>query len=114
MRLDDASFDGELIALTPEGSDDFGLLQKVISGTAKAPLRYLLFDLPSLAGSDFAATRLEDSKDLLAELLEGADPVLALSQHIVGLGAEVFVASKRQCMEGIVSKQLDEFGSGTV
>ncbi|MDQ2702661.1 MAG: DNA ligase D [Pseudomonadota bacterium] len=106
MRLDDASFDGELIALTPEGSDDFGLLQKVISGTAKAPLRYLLFDLPSLAGSDLAATRLEDRKALLAELLEGADPVLALSQHIVGHGAEVFAASKRQGMEGIVSKQL--------
>src|SRR5690606_4859341 len=79
---------------------------KVISGTAKAPLRYLLFDLPSLAGSDLAATRLEDRKALLADLLEGADPVLALSQHIVGHGAEVFAASKRQGMEGIVSKQL--------
>ncbi|MDG6349019.1 DNA ligase D [Luteimonas sp. 8-5] len=106
MRLDDASFDGELVALTPKGNDDFGLLQKVISGTAKAPLRYLLFDLPSLAGSDLAATRLEDRKALLADLLDGADPVLALSQHIVGHGAQVFAASKRQGMEGIVSKQL--------
>src|SRR5690606_15576419 len=25
MRLDDASFDGELVALTPKGNDDFGL-----------------------------------------------------------------------------------------
>ena len=106
MRLDDASFDGELIALTPKGNDDFGLLQKVISGTAKAPLRYLVFDLPSLAGSDLTGTRLEDRKALLAALLEGADPMLALSQHIVGHGAEVFAASKRQGMEGIVSKQL--------
>ena len=107
MGLDDASFDGELIALTPNGNDDFGLLQKVISGNSNAPLRCMLFDLPSLAGYDLGATRLEDRKALLADLLQGAAPVLAFSQHIVGHGAEVFAASKRQGMEGIVSKRLD-------
>lgn len=107
MRLDDASFDGELIALTPQSNDDFGLLQKVISGNSNAPLRCMLFDLPSLAGHDLAATRLQDRKALLADLLQGAAPILALSQHIVGHGAEVFAASKRQGMEGIVSKRLD-------
>jgi bifunctional non-homologous end joining protein LigD len=107
MGLDDASFDGELIALTPQGNDDFGLLQKVISGNSNAPLRGMLFDLPSLAGHDLTAVRLEDRKALLADLLQGAAPILALSQHIVGHGAEVFSASKRQGMEGIVSKRLD-------
>lgn len=103
----DATFDGELVALTPQGNDDFGLLQKVISGNSNAPLRCMLFDLPSLGGHDLARTALEDRKALLGELLEGAAPVLALSQHIVGHGAEVFAASKRQGMEGIVSKRLD-------
>ncbi len=107
MGLDDASFDGELIALTPQGNDDFGLLQKVISGNSNAPLRCMLFDLPSLAGHDLAATPLRERKALLADLLQGAAPVLALSQHIAGHGAEVFAASKRQGMEGIVSKRLD-------
>jgi bifunctional non-homologous end joining protein LigD len=107
MGLDDASFDGELIALTPAGNDDFGLLQKVISGNSNAPLRLMLFDLPSLAGHDLTAVRLEDRKALLADLLQGAAPILALSRHIVGHGAEVFAASKRQGMEGIVSKRLD-------
>lgn len=107
MGLNDASFDGELIALTPEGGDDFGLLQKVISGNSNAPLRYMLFDVPSLAGHDLMAARLEERKAVLAELLNGAVPILALSQHIVGHGAEVFAASKRQGMEGIVSKRLD-------
>jgi bifunctional non-homologous end joining protein LigD len=106
MRLDDASFDGELIALAPAGNDDFGLLQKVISGNSNAPLRYMLFDLPSLQGQDLTGARLLDRKALLQELLAGADPVLAFSQHIVGHGAEVFAASKVQGMEGIVSKQL--------
>jgi bifunctional non-homologous end joining protein LigD len=112
MGLDDASFDGELIALTPKGNDDFGLLQKVISGNSDAPLRYMLFDMPSLAGQDLSRTPLQNRKALLAELLEDAAPILALSQHIVGHGAEVFAASKRQGMEGIVSKRLDAHYSG--
>ncbi len=107
LGVDDATFDGELVALTPQGNDDFGLLQKVISGNSNAPLRCMLFDLPSLGGYDLARTALEDRKALLAELLDGAAPVLALSQHIVGHGAEVFAASKRQGMEGIVSKRVD-------
>ncbi len=105
LGVEDATFDGELVALTPQGNDDFGLLQKVISGNSSAPLRCMLFDLPSLGGQDLARTALEDRKALLAELLEGAPPVLALSQHIVGHGAEVFAASKRQGMEGIISKR---------
>jgi bifunctional non-homologous end joining protein LigD len=107
LGVRDATFDGELVALTPQGSDDFGLLQKVISGNSNAPLRCMLFDLPSLGGQDLARTALADRKALLGELLEGAPPVLALSQHIIGHGAEVFAASKRQGMEGIVSKRLD-------
>jgi bifunctional non-homologous end joining protein LigD len=106
LGLDDGSFDGELVALTDKGSDDFGLLQKVISGNSNAPLRYMLFDMPSLQGQDLAGTRLEDRKALLEELLAGADPVLAYSKHIVGHGPEVFAASAKQGMEGIVSKAV--------
>ncbi|RFP61053.1 DNA ligase D [Cognatiluteimonas weifangensis] len=107
LGADDATFDGELVALTPQGNDDFGLLQKAISGSSNAPLRCMLFDLPSLGGYDLAHVALEDRKALLAELLGDADPVLALSRHIAGHGAEVFAASKRQGMEGIVSKRHD-------
>jgi bifunctional non-homologous end joining protein LigD len=107
LGVRDGTFDGELVALTPQGNDDFGLLQKVISGNSNAPLRCMLFDMPSLGGHDLSRTRLEERKALLEEVLEGAAPVLALSRHIVGHGAEVFAASKRQGMEGIVSKRLD-------
>jgi bifunctional non-homologous end joining protein LigD len=106
LRIEDGSFDGELIALTQKGNDDFGLLQKVISGNADAPLKYMLFDMPALAGQDLTRTRLVDRKALLEALLEGAPPVLGYSRHIVGHGAEVFAASRKQGMEGIVSKQL--------
>ncbi len=70
LGVADGSFDGELIALNPKGVDDFGLLQKTIEGSADAPLRYMLFDMPSLAGSDLTAARLVDRKHLLEALLE--------------------------------------------
>jgi bifunctional non-homologous end joining protein LigD len=102
----DGSFDGELIALDPQGRNDFALLQRTIEGSARGVLRYLLFDLPSLAGSDLMAAALVDRKALLEALLDGADPVLGYSRHIVGHGAEVFAASAKQGMEGIISKAV--------
>jgi bifunctional non-homologous end joining protein LigD len=107
LGVGDASFDGELIALDPKGRDDFSLLQRTIEGSANGALRFMLFDLPSLAGSDLTRTRLIERKALLEALLEGADPVLDYSRHIVGHGPEVFAASGKQEMEGIISKAVD-------
>jgi bifunctional non-homologous end joining protein LigD len=106
LGVADASFDGELIALDPKGGDDFALLQRTIQGTARGVLRYMLFDLPSLEDSDLMAAALVDRKALLEALLDGAGPVLGYSRHIVGHGAQVFAASAKQGMEGIISKAL--------
>jgi bifunctional non-homologous end joining protein LigD len=103
-----ASLDGELIALDAQGRNSFSALQRTIEGTANATLRYVVFDLPSLAGIDLTGTRLDARKALLEELLAGApQDVLAYSQHIVDHGAEVFAASRKQAMEGIISKAID-------
>ncbi|HET6434944.1 MAG TPA: DNA ligase D [Xanthomonadaceae bacterium] len=106
LRLDDASFDGELVALDPSGRDDFSLLQRTIEGSANAALRYMVFDLTSLAGHDLTGCALLDRKTLLEEVITGVDPVVAYSQHIVGHGPDVFAASAKQGMEGIISKQV--------
>ncbi|TWI04539.1 ATP-dependent DNA ligase LigD phosphoesterase module/ATP-dependent DNA ligase LigD polymerase module [Luteimonas cucumeris] len=107
LGISDADFDGELIALDAQGRDSFSALQRTIEGSANAVLRYTLFDLPALEGVDLTETRLIERKALLEALLDGADPVLAYSKHIVGHGAEVFEASGRQGMEGIISKHVD-------
>ena len=106
LGLDDASFDGELVALDAEGRDDFSLLQKTIEGSANAALRYMVFDMPSLAGQDLAGCALVDRKDLLEQVVDGMPPVVAFSKHIVGHGPQVFAASEKQGMEGIISKQV--------
>ncbi|MCD9033727.1 DNA ligase D [Luteimonas sp. Y-2-2-4F] len=107
LGVEDASFDGELVAITEAGRDDFSLLQRILDGSAVGVPRYMLFDLAMLAGVDLTRVPLLQRKALLERLLEGADPVLAPSRHIVGHGAEVFAASRRQGMEGLVSKAVD-------
>jgi bifunctional non-homologous end joining protein LigD len=109
LGVDEASLDGELIALDAKGRNCFSALQRTIEGSASATLRYVVFDLPTLAGIDLAGTRLEARKALLESLLAGSDPggALAYSQHIVGHGAQVFAASRTQDMEGIISKAVD-------
>lgn len=106
LGVEQGDFDGELIALDEKGRDDFSSLQRTIEGSANATLRYVLFDLPSLEGVDLSNARLIDRKRLLERLLEGADPILAYSQHVVGHGDEVFAASAKQGMEGIISKHV--------
>ncbi|WP_330969997.1 DNA ligase D, partial [Lysobacter sp. A3-1-A15] len=108
LGLQHGCLDGELIALDREGRSDFAALQRTLSGSATATLRYVVFDLPVLEHVDLARTALVDRKALLDELLATGDAgAVAYSQHIVGHGARVFEASGGQGMEGIVSKAVD-------
>ncbi len=104
-----ASLDGELIALDATGRDSFSTLQHTLKGTARGDLRYVVFDLPTLAGVDLTATRLDQRKALLADLLDaaGAPGPLIYSGHVIGHGAEVYAASRTQGTEGIISKAVD-------
>jgi bifunctional non-homologous end joining protein LigD len=108
LPVDQARFDGELVVLDDEGRSDFARLQRALDGTGRDPLRYLLFDLPGLAGVDLSASPLLERNRLLEALLEHrGDELLAYSRHIVGHGERVFAASARQGLEGIISKRVD-------
>jgi bifunctional non-homologous end joining protein LigD len=90
LPVADACLDGELVVLGEEGRSDFSELQRVIEGTSKAPLRYLVFDLPGIAGVDLRKAPLQARKALLRQLLGRKVGVLAFSDHVTGHGAEVF------------------------
>jgi len=108
LPIADADLDGELIALDARGRSDFGALQAAIKRGRTGDLRYVLFDLPTLAGIDLRATPLRERKSLLRALLEAADdPRLVYSSHGVGNGREAFAASAEAGLEGIVSKRAD-------
>ncbi|MBB5209684.1 DNA ligase D [Chiayiivirga flava] len=108
LRVPESQFDGELVALDSEGRSDFSALQRTLGGDSNAPLRYLLFDLPVLAGVDLRRVALVERKALLEDLVASVpDPALAFSTHIVGQGPRVFEASTAQGVEGIVCKRVD-------
>src|SRR5690606_15477795 len=80
LPVPDADLDGELIALDAKGRSDFGLLQQALKSGKPGDLRYALFDLPTLAGTDLRKAPLVERKALLRQLLEAAaDPRLLYS-----------------------------------
>ncbi|WP_414487591.1 DNA ligase D [Stenotrophomonas maltophilia] len=107
LPVDDARLDGELVVLDEKGRSDFAALQRVIDGSSKMPLRYLLFDLPGVAGVDISAAPLLERKTLLKALIGDTPGTLAFSDHVLGHGPQVFAASGKAGYEGIVSKQVD-------
>lgn len=107
LPVGDARLDGELVVLDEKGRSDFAALQRVIDGSSKAPLRYLLFDLPGVAGVDISAAPLIERKTLLKALIGDTLGTLAFSDHVLGHGPQVFAASGKAGYEGIVSKQVD-------
>ncbi|MEN5271974.1 DNA ligase D [Stenotrophomonas lactitubi] len=107
LPVRDARLDGELVVLDDNGRSDFAALQRVIDGSSKKPLRYIVFDLPGVAGGDISRAPLLERKALLKELIGDAVGTLAFSEHVIDHGPAVFEASGKAGFEGIVSKQID-------
>ncbi|MCU1118074.1 DNA ligase D [Stenotrophomonas muris] len=107
LPVRDARLDGELVVLDKEGRSDFAALQRVIDGSSKQPLRYIVFDLPGVANADISRAPLLERKALLKDLIGPVPGILAFSEHVIDQGPQVFDASGQAGFEGIVSKQVD-------
>ena len=107
LPVADLRLDGELVALDAGGHSDFATLQRTLQGTSNAALRYIVFDMPGIAGVDVSRATLLERKLLLQALLEDASPELVFSTHVIGHGDEVFAATGKQGLEGIISKRVD-------
>ncbi|MGM3214041.1 hypothetical protein ACS229_30420, partial [Klebsiella pneumoniae] len=82
LPVGDARLDGELVVLDAQGRSDFAALQRVIDGSSKQPLRYIVFDLPGVAGVDISRAPLLARKALLKALIWSAPGTLAFSEHV--------------------------------
>lgn len=107
LPVSDARLDGELVVLHADGRSDFAALQRVIDGSSSQPLRYVVFDLPGVAGVDISRAPLLARKTLLKALLGSKPGTLAYSDHVIDHGPAVFSASGEAGFEGIISKQRD-------
>ncbi|WWW36056.1 DNA ligase D [Stenotrophomonas rhizophila] len=107
LPVRDLRLDGELVVLDAQGRSDFTALQKVIDGTAVQPLRYVVFDMPGIAGVDISRCWLLQRKALLKDLIGPGPGTLAYSDHVLDHGPAVFAASGEAGFEGIISKRVD-------
>ncbi len=108
LKLNSAQLDGEMIVPTPRDGSDFNALQSRLSAENRAPLRYMLFDLPYLDGQSLRALPLIERKARLESLLKKSrNKLLEYSKHEVRDGAELFAEALKAGWEGIVSKRVD-------
>ena len=105
LPVERAVFDGEVVALEPDGTTSFSGLQKALSEGRPQSLHYFLFDLLYLDGYDLRKVPLVERKRLLERLLPDGSGVLRYSDHVEGRGEDFYRQACRYRLEGVVSKR---------
>ena len=120
IAAQEAIVDGEVVALRPDGTADFGMLQDLAGVKGPRPgrparagvpgesrdavaLAYEVFDLLHLDGRSLLDVPLEDRKRLLRAVLR-PHPVVRYAAHVETDGAAFFEAAAALGVEGIVAK----------
>lgn len=110
LEIGEALLDGELVALQPDGTSSFRLLQEALSANRTAGLIYEVFDLLYLDGYDLSEVELEGRKRLLRDLLASRGVLSHRGQvryvhHFEGRGEALFDEVCQLGLEGIMSKR---------
>lgn len=109
LRCREATIDGEIVALDPEGRPAFQLLQGRDLGEERPPILFYVFDLLHLDGRSFLNEPIEARKEALVALLRGAPDTIRLSP-VFEQSPDVLLAEVRQRgLEGIIGKQRGSF-----
>ncbi len=95
-----AVLDGEMVALAPDGTPRFELLQR-----GEVPVTYVVFDVLAIDGRDTTGLPYEDRRRLLTELVEAGDHWIVPAHHVGG-GEALLQAARERSLEGIVAKRL--------
>ncbi|HEV3050504.1 MAG TPA: hypothetical protein VGX50_09360 [Longimicrobium sp.] len=107
LRTGDGWFDGELVALRPDGKPDFHALRRAISGKRGAlPLVYHVFDVLHADGRDLTGVEVLERKRILEERVRGRCDRVRYTDHLVGDGPAFHQAAHAAGLEGIVSKRI--------
>ena len=100
LRVKETILDGEVVALDPEGRQDFrGLLAR------RGNLHYAAFDVLWLNGKDIRGLPLTRRKRALERVIPATTTVLSRVFAVAGRGRDLFAAAERLDLEGIVAKR---------
>ena len=108
------ALDGELVALSEEGTPDFGTLQQSLDmgkhgirrSSGSATIVYYPFDLLYVDGTDMKGVPLFQRKALLRHVLVPGDHVQPV-EYVEGDGESFFQAALQLGLEGMVAKRRD-------
>jgi bifunctional non-homologous end joining protein LigD len=111
----EATIDGEVVVLGPDGTPSFQGLQgragltrreDVARAALAAPATLFAFDLLALGGRDLRGLPLRERKRLLAEVVPRLGP-LRFADHVEGRGVALLREVAARGLEGIVAKRAD-------
>jgi bifunctional non-homologous end joining protein LigD len=105
--VDDAIFDGEIVALDEKGRSHFQLLQNSIKSKVDKNLRYYIFDLLYLNGFDLRDSPLLERKEKLKSLFPKKSKYILFSDHIEDAGEDFYQLACKHKLEGVVLKLRD-------
>ena len=116
LDLDDTVLDGEVVALDAGGAPSFGRIQQRIGLTRKrevaaaratVPVRYVVFDVLRLAGTDTTPVPYDQRREVLASLdLDDAEGVDVPAAFDGDLDAAM-TSSRDLGLEGVMAKRRD-------
>jgi bifunctional non-homologous end joining protein LigD len=95
-----AVLDGETVALAPDGTPRFELLQR-----HEVPVTYVIFDVLSIDGSETMGLPYEERRRLLVDLVAPGDHWIVPDHHIGG-GQDLLQAARDRALEGVMAKRL--------
>jgi bifunctional non-homologous end joining protein LigD len=115
LPLDDATLDGEVVALDGFGRSSFERIQRrftpsdpdaIALAHREVPVAFYAFDLLAAAGHDLRALPLLVRKELLARLAPRTG-FIRFADHVEEDGVGLFEAAQQHGLEGILAKQAD-------
>ncbi|MBD3732337.1 MAG: DNA ligase D [Sphingopyxis sp.] len=117
LGLPPCLIDGEIVAYGKDGNPDFSALQAVLKRGHGAQddgtdLHFFAFDLIELRGKSLTKLGNLERKERLEALLRDAAPPIAVADHVIGAGEQLYAAMCGAGQEGIISKRADAAYTG--
>jgi bifunctional non-homologous end joining protein LigD len=110
LPVKEAILDGEVVALDPDGRQDFRALLE-----GRGNLHYAAFDALWVSGRDLRGLALTQRKRMLHRIVPATTTVLSQVFSLEARGCDMLRAAERLDLEGIVAKRrADPYGSDTV
>jgi len=110
LPVKEAILDGEIVALDPDGRQDFRALLE-----GRGNLHFAAFDVLWARGRDLRTLPLVRRKRILHRIVQATSTVLSQTFALDTLGRDMLAAAERLDLEGIMAKRKsDPYGPDTV